>query len=499
MSSALARSLASTWLGIAINLIVGFIVPAMIFRNLGADSYGIWTLLASLTGHLILLDFGTRHAIVRFTAQYRASNDLYRLARLLVSATSFLLLTATAGLAIMGVLAWWLPDLTRIPADLAPVAQILLILLALDAAIDLVTGVWSSALGGLERYDILHGLNSLRQVLNGVLAVGFIWSGLGIWAPVLALIISRSAYRLVIYRVTLRQLPQLPRVQYRWDREILSEVFRFGFLTALFLFASRVSYQLDLAVIGFSLDPAAVAAFAVPLLLIDQVRAISDGSSLVLFSRLATSSEDLTTRSLLYRWMRYGPLLPMIVGTHLIVFGPDFIGLWIGTSLPNSGIILALLVTALFFSIPASGLTSALLARGRPGVAAKYQILEALLNLTISIVFIRHLGLPGVAIGTLIPAVIFQGWLLPRASCRMVSIPYASFVKESLLSVAAPTLLYLGVLLVLKQLIDIHGWGLFFIANALPLPVVLGYVWRSRLSEEDRGYISRQVRTLWRT
>src|SRR5215510_12887367 len=64
-----------SWLGGGVNLFAGIILTPYIIRKLGADGYGIWSLLFSLVSYYTLLDFGIRSAIIRYSAHFLARKE----------------------------------------------------------------------------------------------------------------------------------------------------------------------------------------------------------------------------------------------------------------------------------------------------------------------------------------------------------------------------------------------------------------------------------------
>jgi len=54
------RNVAANWGGFAFSILVTFFLSPFVVRHLGNGSYGVWTLIGSLTGYLGLLDMGVR-------------------------------------------------------------------------------------------------------------------------------------------------------------------------------------------------------------------------------------------------------------------------------------------------------------------------------------------------------------------------------------------------------------------------------------------------------
>src|SRR5437870_3526113 len=71
----IARNVIWNWSGMIIRMGVGFLIAPFLVRQLGQDGYGLWLLVASLTGYFSLLDLGVRGSVGRNIAFHRAKRD----------------------------------------------------------------------------------------------------------------------------------------------------------------------------------------------------------------------------------------------------------------------------------------------------------------------------------------------------------------------------------------------------------------------------------------
>src|SRR5437773_2192569 len=71
----MTRNLIWNWTGIVFSMASGFLMAPFLIHRLGDTHYGLWLLLASLTSYFCLFDLGTRSAVGRNVAFYRAKGD----------------------------------------------------------------------------------------------------------------------------------------------------------------------------------------------------------------------------------------------------------------------------------------------------------------------------------------------------------------------------------------------------------------------------------------
>ena len=73
--STLLRSLASSWLGLAVGIVVSFFLSPFVVNKLGSTWYGVWAVASQFVGYLYLMDFGVRESVVRYTSKYAARRN----------------------------------------------------------------------------------------------------------------------------------------------------------------------------------------------------------------------------------------------------------------------------------------------------------------------------------------------------------------------------------------------------------------------------------------
>ena len=70
-----ARNVLWNWVGLGTGMVAGVLVAPFLVQRLGDTVYGVWVLIASVTGYFGLLDLGTRGAVGRNIAFFRAKGD----------------------------------------------------------------------------------------------------------------------------------------------------------------------------------------------------------------------------------------------------------------------------------------------------------------------------------------------------------------------------------------------------------------------------------------
>jgi hypothetical protein len=108
------RNVFANWTGYVVGLIVSFFLTPLLVHHLGPASYGVWTLLVSLTAYLGLLDLGIRSAVTRYVARSESRGEPAVAAEIAAAAIGILGPLAGAALLASIALGWLAPSLFHV-------------------------------------------------------------------------------------------------------------------------------------------------------------------------------------------------------------------------------------------------------------------------------------------------------------------------------------------------------------------------------------------------
>jgi O-antigen/teichoic acid export membrane protein len=417
----------------AVSLVVVFFLTPFVVRTLGDATYGLWVVLVSFLGYAALLELGVQPAVVKLVGQHRGSRDWEKLEELIAAALIFF--AAVGLLAALGV-ALLLPKIAyTVVRDLGPVPgfQTFVLLLAADVFILFLTYLFAGILYGWQLYVVRNLIEVAALVLNAAaLFVLLARGGLPVLVAcktgidLLALIAIIIACRRALPGIR----PALSRVRWSSFRELLA----YGGKVFISSTASRLAMYTEPLVISSQLSAAATTFFAIPTRLVDYAKramwALSTGF-MPMFSELDAGNQREVLQSVYLRYSRYIMTLTTVIAVLLLVYGRQFIGLWIGPEYAvQGGDALRLLVLAfwiqgwqpltmrLFFGVGVLNLVVAVSAA------------TAILTIVLSFVLVGSMGITGVALSRLVLVVLAQAVLLGHVS-RYLRMPVAALFRES--------------------------------------------------------------------
>lgn len=482
------------WGTFAFTVATTFIISPFVVRSLGNTLYGLWVLLGSLVGYLGLLDFGVRGAVTRYVAKFHAEGDDVEAGRLTSTALRIFTLLGLAAVAVTILVAAALVYRFNITPAEAGTARIVVIVGGLTVAVSLIGGVYGGVVVGLQRFDLSGqmeiGIGLIRVVgiylaLRagfGLVALSLIQLGVSLGRTLGAAWFSRRLY---------------PALQIRldtWDASALRQIFSFSAYATLLLFSSSLILYSDSVVIGSFLPIGLITYFAIAGNLVDYTRSIVRGISTTLTPRTSAleASDPGAVSAVILRATRLATLLILPIAITFEIRGPRFIGLWMGPPYAlAAGRILQILTVGLAFSAATHVALSALMGLSKHKEYVPFNIAEALINLGLSLLWVRPFGIRGVALGTMIPSLVSSLVVMPWYAHRSAGVPIRRYwVNAWVRPFASMVPFALGTALV-EHFWTPRGLTGYFLGVLLVLPLALVGAWWVAFDGEDRELLRR--------
>ena len=151
------KNIFSTWVGYLVTLGTGFLLAPFVVHHLGATGYGVWTLVASLTGYFGMLDLGLRQSVGRYVARYMALEDYAGVNRTVSNALAMLGAAGTLGF-LAAITANFTFGVFHVDQQLQIDARIALLIAGLNISLALPMSVFNAVLFALERFDVVTAI-----------------------------------------------------------------------------------------------------------------------------------------------------------------------------------------------------------------------------------------------------------------------------------------------------------------------------------------------------
>jgi len=497
MMKRLAFNTASNVITLVIKLSITFIMTPMLIKNLGRYDYGIWEMIGAVIGYMGMLDLGIRPAVSRFASRFIALDDEVSLRILYATAWYFLL---AIGVLIAVILSMWgifFPEhIAEIPTDTQRYTWLLLIL----AAQLLITFPSYAAESYMESYQEYYLKNNIT-IVNSFIGFTIVYyyitpsNALILLAAVNALGVCSKYIFLVWFMQYRRPFLKLKREYFSVPQ--FKELLSFGFKSMISGISSRIENATDSLVIGTVLGPASVLLYSVPAALLSQTRGICMTITHVFMpyiSGLNATNDHQKIRVVYIFGSKLMVFVPLLLIMGILTVGEDFLRLWVGADIAESSRKFLFIIAA-FTLIPMLNPLSVryLQAIDEHVFFAKWQPAVALANLILSVILIYPLGIAGVALGSLIPAIIFQPILL-YVCCKHLNASVWEYVSKVLLPWIIPSIGMVVSIFGFKHLIPITNFFWFLIVASLGALVFVGLSCFLVFSVKERSQLFGLVR-----
>lgn len=442
LRNTLVRNTLANGLNYAVIVASSVVLTPLVIRGFGTAVYGVWILITQLTTYAGLFDIGVQPAVLKRVAEARAEGHRESISDFLVSALFLHGATAGATIVLALVLSALLPVWFSL-GGLDPTAVRLAALIAgLTTALNFPSGVFSGVMKGELRFDLVSWIAILGHGVRITALALALHFGTGIVGLSLAGLLSSTVVLGLGFFVVRRFWGQQFLRQGRPSWVHVRSIGHFGAFTLMSVGGAYLAYSTDAAIIGATLNVGDVAHFGLAmnvLVLLSGVISAFSGTLMPVAAQLETGGHrEITQRTYLAGTRVCLTLvLPAALGFQLA--GPELLSVWVGPDFGNAaGSVLRILAIA-FIPVIVNGPGFHMgIGMGLNRPIALYSMGEGILHLAISYVLAKRVGVVGVAVGTLVPAFIAQGLLVPALVRSHLGISARRYLRQALLPAAWP-------------------------------------------------------------
>jgi O-antigen/teichoic acid export membrane protein len=440
------RNTASNYIRTITRLLLGLILFRLLFSGLSDDEFGFWSLLWSLFGYGVLLDFGFGFTAQKAVAEKSATGEWDELSRLLSTMLwTFVGLAVVIGVFFLAISGLFL-DAIHVPDANFGMYQLSYFIFFAGLALTFPFGLFPEVLRGLQRIDIANWLNTGSVILNFIGIATALYFKVSFPVIVFVSVITTLLPNVGALFVAMRRLPQVSLSPRLFDWTVVKSQMGFSIAAYLITFSNLLMAKSDQAVLGFTLGVGVIATYQagykvaemLNLFTIQLQDALSPAAAHMNASGDHSGLSDLLLKTSKLTFLITTPLYGLCA-----VYLEPLIRLLTGLdSVERDTLIVG---QVLLFAVFSSQLTNSCAKRilmmcGYEKKLLGLSLLDGGSNLALSLALAFSFGMVGVAVGTLIPTVLV-GWLLvlPMA-LRYLKLGVFDYTKF-ILGAAAPVLL----------------------------------------------------------
>jgi O-antigen/teichoic acid export membrane protein len=314
------------------NILISLVTTPFIVLKLTDEGYGVFALLTGLVGYYSLLDLGLGQGVTKFVAEYKAKGDNDGINQAINAAIWIQLILGLVASTLLVVYADPILTLLRVSPQYWTDAKVSLYAAALGFFFTMIAGTLSSALMGLQRYDITSTVGAVTSAALNILIVIALYIGFGLRQAMYLTLLS-GLMLLIFYFFYLRRhlptwrLPVLP------DRPHLVSLFRYSIYMFISKISSIFSNYIVRFVVGFFLGPASVTYYVVTSRLVNTMSSLLYNAVTVLFpfaSEVGTRGEQAQVNRLYIESSRLLAAFAFPLLLLTTVFAKPILSIWMG-------------------------------------------------------------------------------------------------------------------------------------------------------------------------
>lgn len=420
----------SNWGAMGVEAVLAFFITPFIIHYLGKEGYGIWILIVSIVGYYGFLDLGIGTALMRYVSRYAAQGKDRSVEETVSTALLIFCITGTFIVICSYFSALPLANVLNISEQNAEGFVTAIRFLGIAMAIRLIGDVFKVTLLAHELFVVSNVVVILNSLLRAAMTLSLLYYGWGLLGVAVSHLASSILISILYFFVCRRFIPVV-RVKFSSvNKDVSSNLLKFGGITVLIAITDTIRLNLDSFVIAKVVNVASVGIYGIAAILVRYFRQLVVSAMGVFtprFAALSGSNSETKLANTFLRSLFVCSLLAFSLATILLSCGGDFILLWVGDEFRPSIQIVYFLVAGHLVAVSQNVAIGMMYGKKKHHWYAVTSSVEALFNLLLSIVLGMRYGILGVALGTVIPMVIIRGFFQPFYVSRILHISVISY------------------------------------------------------------------------
>lgn len=393
------------YVDILLHSLISFILTPLMISIWGDASYGVYKIVLSFMTYFMLIDSGIKNTVIRFVAEYRATNDRENERRYIATVCSYYSIASVVLIAIVCVLYYFIPAIYShsLTGNEIDIVQNALPWLTFYTVATLFYNCFSALLRGHNKQITVQSINIARTLVRFLLIYFALQKGMGVVAAVHldAMIAVSFAVLVLIYVFFWMKLP--PKFK-GIDKAFIKRIVNFTTVMLLLTVADSLFWSTGTFLVGIMTSSVMVAVYTTAITLTNIFQSLINNISHVLVPDIMVKSIQADNMSEMNNMMiQIGKIKNYVVLAILlgfVLFGNEFVGLWIGTGYTGTWVIATMMMFVIYFGVVQDVPNHYVLAKNEHKIMAFMTVGCAIFNIVVSVILTKLWGIYGAAIGT---------------------------------------------------------------------------------------------------
>ena len=262
MKNQLKAGVVLSYISTAISIVIQLVYMPVMIRLLGKSEYGLYSLVSSVVSYLSLFSLGFTGAYLRFFARfYKNREKLASLNGMFLTLFSILASVAT----ICGIVLSFFPEQifgSKLLGSELSKARILMLILVINIAINLISGIFDSIIGAYEQFVFQRIVGIASAIVNPFICLPLLLMGYG---SVMLVVVATGVtiVRFIvnvwfcIYKI------QIPVSFHGFQWSLLKEITVFSSFLLLNMIIDQINWNVDKLILGHTNGTEEIAVYGV--------------------------------------------------------------------------------------------------------------------------------------------------------------------------------------------------------------------------------------------
>ncbi len=405
MKSQLKAGALLSYIALFISSAISIVYTPIMLKYLGQSEYGLYSLATSASGYIGVLNFGLGNAVIRYTAKYKALKDEDGCSRLY--GMFFIMYSILGALALVSGIILTLNSENIFSNSLSVTEvnklTVLMIIMVINISIGIGLGLFSVIVLAHEKFIIQKVITIAGSIINPIIMVPLLIMGYGSVSLVIVTTIISFITILINIYYCFRVL-KIKMVFKKVQKDLLKEILIFSSYIFLNLVIDKIYWSTDQFILGIYSGTVAISIYTIGASFTGYFSGLSAAISNVFLSKVTGMvTKEASDKEISDLFIRVGRIQYIILSFALsgfIVFGREFIDLWVGKEYSDSFIIAVIILIPSIVSL-IQGMGGIILqAKNMQRFKSVVYFLIAIGNVFLTILFVQWWGVIGSAIAT---------------------------------------------------------------------------------------------------
>lgn len=452
-----------SYLLIVVDILVTLLLLPYLWDNLGPDEYGLYKMLQSTAAFMSVMDFGLGGTITRYIVKFKTEGDLRKQENFMAMGLTIYGLLATVTLVISVGIAAVIPTMyaASVPAPRMQEAQLIFLLLAGSHALMLFSHAYTGLFSAYERFSYTKASNIVKVLLR----IALIFVGMQFWgsATMVAVVDFLLSFGLLLVHILYARFSVKCKIKlHKWDGKLAREAM---FFTSAILIQTTVNqFNTNVAnvVLGIFSTTAVVGMYSLVLQMYNMYSGFSTAISSVYLPSISATvfqgADDKTITAKVIEPSRIQLVTLLLAASGFILYGRDFLPLWIDEGLDEVYLLTSILMIASLLNLSQNTITSVLKAKNKLHGKSLILAISTAANFGLTCLLVPHLGAMGAVIGSCFSLLFGYGLALNIYYHKVIHINMFTYYKKTYAGIVPTTLLCMVIGFGIRYLIPFGGW-----------------------------------------